>query len=92
MHSFFSPKGSDSVATFRQNLGQWGYDNSQLLRFTEEAIAETYGSGSLIQGLRHPLMNGYGISAGGLLLEGGALGGGIFGAGYLGYQLGGGGN
>ncbi len=92
VHSFFSPKGSGSVATFRQNLGQWGYDNSQLLRFTEEAIAETYGSGSLIQGLRHPLMNGYGISAGGLSLEGGAIGGGILGAGYLGYQLGGGGN
>jgi RHS repeat-associated protein len=89
VHAFFSPQGSGPVATFRQNLGQWGYDNSQLLRFTEEAIAETYGSGSLLQGLRHPLVNGYGISGGGLLLEGGAVGAGLFGAGYLGYQIGG---
>ncbi|WCJ60972.1 hypothetical protein NXS98_07590 [Fontisphaera persica] len=86
VHAFFSPRGSGPVATFRQNLGQWGYDNSQLLRFTEEAIAETYGSGSLLQGLRHPFVNGYGITPGGLLLEGGVVGGGIFGAGYLGSQ------
>jgi hypothetical protein len=86
VHAFFSPRGNGSVATFRQNLGQWGYDNSQLLRFTEEAIAETYGSGSLLQGLRHPFVNGYGITPGGLLLEGGVVGGGIFGAGYLGSQ------
>lgn len=90
VHAFFSPRGSGPVATFRQNLGQWGYDNSQLLRFTEEVIAETYGSGSLLQGLRHPLVNGYGISGSGLLIEGGAVGAGLFGAGYLGYQLGGG--
>ncbi len=90
VHAFFSPQGSGPVTTFRQNLGQWGYDNSQLLRFTEEAMAETYGSGSLLQGLRHPLVNGYGITPGGLLLEGGAVGCGIFGAGYLGYQMGGG--
>lgn len=83
VHSFFSPRGSGPVSTFRQNLGQWGYDNSQLLRFTEEAIAETYGSGSLLQGLRHPFVNGY-VSPGGVLLEGG----GLIGAGYLGYQLG----
>jgi hypothetical protein len=91
VHAFFSPSGNGPLATFRQNLGQWGYDNSQLLRYSEEAMAETYGSGSLLQGLRHPLVNGYGITPGGLLLEGGVVGGGLFGAGYLGYQIGGGG-
>lgn len=66
------------------------YNNSQLLRFTEEAIAETYGSGSLLEGLRHPLVNGYRVTPVGLLLEDGAVGGGIFGVGYFGSQLGGG--
>lgn len=92
VHAFLSPSGSGPVTTFRQGLGQWGYDNSQLLRYSEETMAETYGSGSLLQGLRHPLVNGYGITPGGLLLEGGVVGGGLFGAGYLGYQLGGGGH
>lgn len=90
VHAFFTPAGDGPLATFRQNLGQWGYDNSQLLRYSEEAIAETYSSGSLLQGLRHPLVNGYGITPGGLFLEGGVVGGGLFGVGYLGYQIGGG--
>jgi hypothetical protein len=92
VHAFFSPAGDGPLATFRQSLGQWGYDNSQLLRFSEEAMAETYSSGSLLQGLRHPLVNGYGITSGGVLLEGGVVGGGLFGAGYLGYRIGGGGH
>ena len=90
VHAFLSPSGSGPVATLRQNIGQWGYDNSQLLRFTEEAIAETYSSGSLLQGLRHPLVNDYNITAGGLLRESGAAGAGLFGAGYFGNQWGGG--
>ncbi|WCJ60440.1 hypothetical protein NXS98_04725 [Fontisphaera persica] len=87
---FFTPKGGGALATFRQNLGQFAYDNSQLLRFAEEAIAETRASGSLLQGLRHPLVNPYGITPGGLLLESGLVGGGLFVAGYLGYEWGGG--
>jgi hypothetical protein len=90
VHSFLSAKGSGPIAQFRQTVGVEAYRRSQLLRYTEEAIAETVGSGSLWQGLRHPLVNGYGISGGGLLLEGAAVGGGLFGAGYLGYQIGGG--
>ena len=90
VHAFFSPKGSGPVAIFRQNLGQWGYNNSQLLRFVEEAAAETYSSGSLSKGLMHPLVNPYGITPGGLLLEGAAVGSGIFGAGYLGNKIEGG--
>jgi len=90
VHAFFSPKGTRPIARFRQALGQWGYDNSQLLRYTEEAIAETRGSGSLIQGLRHPLVNGYGITLGGLAIEGTIYGGSLLGLGHLGYRLGGG--
>ncbi|HZR17219.1 MAG TPA: hypothetical protein VFE51_07825 [Verrucomicrobiae bacterium] len=92
VHAFFSPDGSGAIATARQNVGQWFYDNSQLLRYSEEAIAETYASGSLLQGLSHPLVNPYNITPGGLLLEGGAAGGGLFGVGYLFYQIGGGGH
>ena len=88
VHAFFSPKGTGPIARFRQGLGQWGYDNSQLLRFTEEAIAETRSSGSLIQGLRHPLVNGYGITLGGLAMEGTVYGGSLFGLGYVGFRLG----
>jgi hypothetical protein len=90
VHAFFSPKGTGPMARARQALGQWGYDNSQLLRFIEEAIAETRSSGSLIQGLRHPLVNGYGITLGGLAVEGTIYGGSLFGLGYAGYRLGGG--
>jgi len=82
VHAFFTPQGSGPVATFRQSLGQWGYDNSQLLRFTEEAIAETYASGNVLQGLRHPFVNGY-VSPQGVILEGA----GLIGVGYLGYQF-----
>jgi len=83
VHAWFSPRGNSPLATFRQGLGQWGYDNSQLLRFTEEAIAETYASRSLLQGIRHPLMNGYGITPSGLLFETGLFGGGVVGGAYL---------
>lgn len=68
----------------------WVYNNSQLARFTEEAVAETYGSGSLLQGLAHPFINGYGITGGGLLMETVIYAGAVVGAGYLGYKIGGG--
>ncbi len=41
-----------------------------------------------MQGLMHPLHNGYGISVPRPTLEAGAVGAGIGGAAYLGYQLG----
>jgi hypothetical protein len=90
VHAFFSVKDDALFATARQNLGIWAYENSQLARFTEEAIAETYGLGSLLQGLAHPFVNGYGITAGGLIMESAIYGGAIGGVGYLGYRIGGG--
>jgi len=78
-------------------VGQFGYDNSQLLRFTEEAIAEGYASRSIIQGLRHPFVTDqfgnrlYGIAAGGLIREsvvgGTIVVGGAYGASQAGEQL-----
>ncbi len=86
VHIFFSPSGTGPIAVARQSLGQWGYDNSQLLRYIEEAAAETYATGSLWQGLRFPLRNGY-VTWSGLLLEGGVGAAGAVGTGYLGYRL-----
>jgi hypothetical protein len=88
VHAFFSPQGTGALATMRQKIGQWGYDNSQLLRFTEEAIAEGVASKSVMQGLRHPVVNGYGITTGGMAAEGAAVGGGVIGAGYMGFKMG----
>jgi len=78
----------DASGTRRQNLGQFGYDNSQLLRFTEEAIAEGYASRSILQGLRHPLNNPYGITRSGLIIETTAYGTIVIGGVYLGHELG----
>jgi hypothetical protein len=91
VHAYLSVPDGAPMAAFRQKVGMWGYNNSHLLRFTEEALAEGYASRSIIQGIMHPLQNGYGISIPRLMLEAGAVGAGIGGSAYLGYRLGGGG-
>ena len=88
VHAFFSPRGSGRLTRFRQTMGQCGYDNSQLLRFTEEAIAETYGSGSIMQGLSHPIRNPYGLSGSGLIIETSIYGTSVTGGVYGGQQIG----
>ena len=88
VHAALSPKGSGAISRLRQNLGQFSYDNSQLLRFTEEAIAEGYASRSIVQGLRHPLNNPYGITRSGLIIETTAYGTIVIGGVYLGHELG----
>jgi len=74
VHRVLSP-ADGLFAETRAQLRMAGYQNSELLRFTEEAIAETYATGSLSKGIRHPLENGYGITIGGLAAESTALGG-----------------
>jgi len=88
VHAALSPKGSGAISRFRQNLLQFGYKKSQLLRFTEEAIAEGYASRSILQGLRHPLNNPYGITRSGLIIETTAYGTIVIGGVYLGHELG----
>lgn len=53
-----------------------------LLRYTEEALAETVGTGSIMRGLAFP-MQGYGISYTGLAVETTMYGGVILGSGQL---------
>ena len=53
VHSILTPP-----APFNQiTIGLYSY--SGLYRYAEEAAAETYGTGSLWQGLRFPIANGY---------------------------------
>lgn len=61
VHSFFSPMPGGAIQTARADFGMWAYMNSDLLRYVEEAIAETNGTGSLAQGVAFPF-SGYGIS------------------------------
>jgi hypothetical protein len=83
VHAWLSPRGNGAFTAFRQNLGQWGYNNSQLLRYTEEALAQGYATRSVLQGAQFPLANGY-VTGSGLLLEGGVVGAGAYGL----YELG----
>lgn len=94
VHAFFSPKGIGAVARARQWFGQFAYDNSRVLRFVEEAMAEGYASRSIVAGLKHPFIKDvmgnplYGITVRGLIGESAALGG-VFTAGLYGaYQAG----
>ena len=72
VHRFFSPF-QGAFAKLRAQFNIAGYNNSQLLRFTEEAIAEGYSTGSVQKGILHPLVNGYDITAKGLAAEAVAL-------------------
>jgi len=91
VHAFLSVRDGALFAALRQRIGTQAYHNSHLLRFTEEALAETYARRSIVAGVMHPLRNGYGVSMVRVLLEAGIVGGGIGGATSVGYHLGGGG-
>jgi hypothetical protein len=79
VHSFLSPMPGGALQTARADLRMWGYNNSTLLRYTEEAIAETYATKSLSKGLQFPLLGGYKISPLRLSVEGALFGGALVG-------------
>jgi RHS repeat-associated protein len=85
VHRFLSPRSGLFVSA-RARVKEWLFWRSHLLRYTEEAWAETVASGSLRIGLKYPFKNPavYGIKGYRLVLEGGAY----IGAGYGGYRLG----
>lgn len=64
VHSALSPK-LDLLRDFRADLGIAGYNRSALLKYLEEAMAETYaqlkvnGISGLISGLKFPVKEGY---------------------------------
>ena len=82
VHAFFTPRGP--LQDMRQNISMWAYGNSSLLRYTEEAIAQTRANWlmgrNLSEGLMFPIMNGY-VRPDALLFESLLLGGGTIKAG-----------
>jgi len=84
VHRFFSPK-SGPLMELRANIGMEAYGRSNLVRYAEEAIAETIGSGSLTKGLTFPLQ-GYNISKVGLTAETAGYIGTTSGVAHAGYQ------
>lgn len=64
VHAALSPKFK-FLRDFRANLGVAAYKNSSLVRYIEEALAETYaqlkvnGIRNMPEGLRFPIKNGY---------------------------------
>jgi hypothetical protein len=73
VHSFLSPK-LQFLRTFRARMGVKGYANSDLLKYIEEALAESYaqlrvnGIKGLPTGIRFPIANGY-VTLRGVLME-----------------------
>jgi RHS repeat-associated protein len=84
VHAFFSPRGDSRVATFRQNLAQWGYDNSAFLNATEELMAQTHATGHLSGGIRHAFNGAYTVRRGTVVTLWNFLGEGAIGAGVVG--------
>lgn len=81
VHRFLTPR-SGPFKEVRQKIRWQGYDKSNLLRYSEEAIAEIYGTRSITKGLVFPIKNGY-VTTGNLLKEGAIVGGGA----YIGYKF-----
>ena len=87
VHAFLSVTDDATFALPRQSLGMWGYNNSNLLRWGEEALAQGIATRSFIEGVKFPIVNPYGISIPRLGAEGAIVGGGIFGSWYGTYRL-----
>jgi hypothetical protein len=99
VHSKLSPHKNAPFANLRANIAEGLYNRSQLLRYTEEALAETsaqLGSrhltglnarGAIAEGLRFPFNPSYQITPAGLATEifgtGLVIGGGLYGVHYL---------
>jgi hypothetical protein len=62
VHAALSPTQGTMLAGPRAAARQWLYTNSNLYKFTEEALAEGYATGNLREALRFPLRNDYGIT------------------------------
>lgn len=79
VHVFFTPRGP--LQNFRADLSMAAYQNSHLLRYVEEAIAESRAQiltgRSLQTGLMFPITNGY-VEPWRVIAEGGILAGGVY--------------
>jgi len=87
VHSYLSVRGSGRIGDFRRALGMWGYNESAVLRYTEEAMAQGYATNSLLKALKFPIAKGY-VTGTRLAIEGIGLGVGYGGSLYGSYRLG----
>jgi hypothetical protein len=87
VHSILSPMPGGAFQLARAKFGIWAYKHSHLVRFLEEAAAETYATRSLLRGINYP-MSGYGISPLRLMLEATVYGGAVVGPSAASYLLG----
>jgi len=78
---------SGPLASLRRNATDWFYENSHLLKYSEEALAQGIATGSPLKGLVFPFTHGYEINPLRLVLEGAAYGGGLYGSYRLGQDL-----
>lgn len=86
VHSFLSPAEGGAVQEARANFGVWAYGKSDLLRYIEEAAAETYATRSLTRGLAFPVTHRY-VSAPRTLVEALLYGASIYGTGMAGREV-----
>ncbi len=84
VHRFLSPK-AEFMKEPRADLGMSAYQNSHLLRYLEEAAAETFATKSIRKGLLFPVEYGY-VSPAQTLIEGAAYLGGTGAGAYYGYK------
>jgi hypothetical protein len=69
-------------------VGNWAYQNIDLVRYLEEAAAQSYAKGSLRAGLKFPLEKDYGLTKSGVLIQGAAYVGGTAAASAGSYEAG----
>jgi hypothetical protein len=86
VHRFLVPTRGP-LLTFRLNRAEWFWENSHLLKYSEEALAETYGTLNPFRGLAFPFTHGYNIDPVHLVLEGELYGGALYGSFRLGQDL-----
>jgi hypothetical protein len=80
VHSVLTPRRGPFLEARRELRGAM-YEHSHLARYTEEALAEGYATGSVRNGLTFPFSNGY-VTPLRVGLEGAAVGGAVGGAAY----------
>jgi hypothetical protein len=85
VHRLLSPRPTGFLGEFRADVGMAAYSRSHLVRFLEEAAAETWATGSLRQGVSFPFRNGY-VTGTRVFVEGAGYVTVVGGTAYVGYH------
>jgi RHS repeat-associated protein len=68
VHRFLIPRGG-RFSLLRARIGDWFFQHSHLVKWLEEGIAESLGTGSLRRGLAFPFQANYGLSVRRVVVE-----------------------